>query len=146
MPIKACNERCSGCALTKGAEANLEPDNYLKANLAVMGPFPFYCHATIDYSTLKPGLMSRQEFRERGMMLCTGWLEEVRKLAATGYYDDNPMITKALAKLADENLSIFIASGNREDKREAMDVLHRVLGKLVDKRRRFEDGRTDHNV
>jgi hypothetical protein len=142
MPIKSCNKRCSGCALTRGAVANLEPDNYITANLAVMGPFPFYCHAHIDYSTLKPGKMSREEFREREMVLCTGWLEEVKKLAATGYYSENAMVTKVFAKLADENLAIFLQSDDPDDKKEASEILYRLLKELSDKRKRFQTGVT----
>ena len=138
MPVKKCNKRCDGCALTPGATANLEPDNRITAKLAVMGPFPFYCHENIDYDTLKPGKMSRQEFHERGMVLCSGWLEEVKELAKTGYYTERGMMTKAMAELADENLSIFLHSEDPEEKSEAQERLERFLKQLCDKRRRFQ--------
>ena len=138
MPIKTCNKRCSGCALTPGAEANLEPDNRITAKLAVMGPFPFYCHSNIDYDTLKPGKMSRQEFRERRMTLCSGWLEEVKELAKTGYYDEAAMITKAYATIAHEDLATFLQSDDPDDKAEAGERLKTLLQRLCDKRKRFQ--------
>lgn len=137
MPIKTCNKRCSGCAFTRGSEANREPDNSITAQLAVMGPFPFYCHEGIDYSTLKPGKMERTEFHRREMKLCTGWLEGVKELAATGYYKENAMVTKVYAMLADENLAIFVQSEDPEDKKEALGTLRRLLKRLDQKRRRF---------
>lgn len=139
MPIKTCNQRCSGCALTTGAEANLEPDNYIVARLAVMGPFPFYCHAHVDYDTLPAGRMSRNEFRERGMVLCTGWLEEVRKLAETGYYKDSPVATKLFADIARRNLSLFTNSDDPDEKEQALDTLFQLLKRLNEKRLKFEE-------
>lgn len=140
MPLKSCNKRCDGCALTPGAEANLEPDNHLTAMLAVMGPFPFYCHAFIDYKNLKSKTRSKKAFRENkdNFVLCTGWLEEVQKLAATGYYKENPVFTKSLAVLAKENLDIFCASDDPDDKEDARKLVERFLLKLAEKRQRFE--------
>lgn len=55
-----------------------------------------------------------------------------------GYYDEEPMITKVFAKLADQNLSIFIQSDDAEDKWEALEIVQRLLERLSEKRRRFE--------
>lgn len=138
MPIKECNQRCGGCALTDGAAANLEPKNRLTAELAVLGPSPFYCHEHINYAEIADGFkITRKYLRDAKIMLCSGWLESVKELAATGYYDENPIITKGVAACAQVNLEIFLAADNDDDKNSARENLTRLIGMLAEKRKRF---------
>lgn len=138
MPRKPCNTRCSGCAYTDGSEANLEPKNFLTAQLAVLGPFPFYCHSNLDWENEHCGKKTRAEFKEKNFQLCAGWLEEVKALAATGYYKEGAMVTKCFAQVSSENLEIFLSSEPGEDKDEAFATMQRTLERLVEKRRKFE--------
>lgn len=137
MPVRERDQRCSGCAFTKGSEANSEPRNFIVATLAMLGPFPFYCHEDIDWRNETGGRKTRAEFVEKEYQLCAGWREKVRELAGTGYYKDHPMITKVYAQVALENLEIFLSTDDPEDKAEAQMLLTRTLEQLVKKEQSF---------
>lgn len=138
MPVKECNRRCEGCALTEGAAANNEPWNNLTAMLAVLGPFPFYCHDTFDWQNTDGRNQARTFIRENGFVLCSGWMEQVRELAETGYYKENPIITKCKAISARGALELFLATDDQEEKDESSAEMFRILTMLGDKKRRFE--------
>lgn len=137
MPIKQCNKRCSGCAFTAGTPANKEPWNFIKAELARLAPFPFYCHDTIDWRTETGKFPSKAAFREKGMGLCTGWMEGVKKLAAVGYFKDNPIATKYYAMAAVEQLDIYRFDDDPETRAEALTIMQGVLERLWEKEKRF---------
>lgn len=105
-----------------------------------MGPFPFYCHDNIDYKEETGVVSGRKEFVEKGFVLCSGWLEEVRELAKTGYYDEQSLVTKCRSVLARENLEIFLVTEDLEEKQEAHEMLQKLLLALAKKRQRFEPG------
>jgi hypothetical protein len=138
MPVKACNKRCSGCALTAGSEANQEVKSRLVAKLAVLGPFPFYCHATFDWQNESSGKKTRAEFQEKQFGLCSGWMEEVRELAATGYYKEASMPTKVFALVAKDTLEEFIVEEDAEEKKLLAKKLEDLLLRLADKRKRYQ--------
>lgn len=135
---------CAGCAFTEGSRANLEPDNHLRGILCLLGPIPFYCHHLPDETDIHDDpkyhqSMTKKEFRGHGMVICGGWKREVRELAATGYYRERPMITRAIAVAGHDHLSEFLsAEEGSEDKLEAQTVLGSIVKQLGEKRRRFE--------
>jgi hypothetical protein len=137
MPLKLCNQRCEGCAYTEGAAANSEVKNHLIAMLAVFGPFPFYCHDSMEDWRKQSNHIQRSELREKGIGLCTGWLESVKDLAATGYYKDNPIITKCLAISAVNNVNDMLASDDDEDKGYFRDLAMTQIKRLAKKRKRY---------
>lgn len=141
--MERCQTPCEGCALTPGAAANLEPNNYLKALICVLGPVPFWCHDGQDWANPdnhKP--MTAADFRERGFRVCAGWKREVARLAATGYYKENPEVTKAIAMLASGQLETLLGSDNAEDKEEAAGMLEAMMKRLGDKRQKFQGKET----
>jgi hypothetical protein len=136
---------CATCAFTTGSEANLEPHNYLKGIICILGPLPFYCHYTdtgarldkdFDEAALKP-----KDLQRLGGRICRGWQREVLELAATGYYKDRPLITKGVALMAREELFIFCntdSDEDREDHDDASKNLQKAMTFLGDKRRKFQ--------
>lgn len=123
---------CEGCALTKGATANLEPENHLKALICVYGGRPFWCHHEQDWQD--PSMherMTASEFRARGFQICAGWVREVRALIQKGHFDSRRKIKRAVADAAMEELEIFLNTPEgSEDKREAQAALERLTRQL----------------
>jgi len=139
MPLKDCDKQCSGCALKPGGAANREPLNRLTAELAVLGPFPFYCHEFIDYSKNDGRKITRADFQEMkgNFRICTGWREAVAELAKTGYYHEAPLTKKIMALQAHDILKTFSDIEDAEEKKGAVQILKRLLMKLTRNKRRF---------
>lgn len=130
---------CEGCALTKGAAANREPDNNLKAQLCVLGALPFYCHAGFDWKDPAAHTASRRDARLRGIKICAGWKREVGSLAKTGYYKDRAPLKKEFAAIGITNLAAFLeAERGSQEKKDACEVLGAVVRELNQQRLKFE--------
>lgn len=111
---KVCNGQCDGCAYKKGAAANIEPDNRLRAAFAALGGYAFACHDSLGW---KPGmdgypegskdafsliLMSKEPLIKLGvdpkvierqcagvrkeLRICSGWKSAVSKLNNAGWF------------------------------------------------------------
>lgn len=134
---------CATCAFTCGSEANLEPHNFLKGIICVLGPLPFYCHYTDTGARLDKDF-NEAELRpahllKLGGRICRGWQREVLELAATGYYKDRPVVTRAVAEMARQELFIFCNTDDSpEDHEDANQNLQRAMTFLGDKRKRFQ--------
>lgn len=48
--MERCDGRCSGCAMKKGAKANLEVDNRITALFSALGGIPFFCHEALGWT------------------------------------------------------------------------------------------------
>lgn len=137
------NKPCEGCALSEGAAANQEPDNHLRAMIAVLTPVPFYCHATMDWQDAVTFFMPRGLLKSLGQLrVCEGWRREVAALAETGYFKENAGTTKLIGGLTLKALNNFL----REDaspsmKEQARVELDAYLRLLVEKKRKFTKGR-----
>lgn len=134
---------CAMCAFTPGSEANLEPHNFLKGIICVLGPLPFYCHHTDSGARLDKDFAEAElrpgDLRALGGGTCRGWQREVLELAATGYYKDRPLVTRGVAMMARDELVIFCNTDDSpEDHQEAMANLNKALDWLGDKRSRFQ--------
>lgn len=137
----SCEQRCSGCAFTPGTEANREPNNHLRALICLLGPSPFWCHANIDWRAPRPHKVSLKEYQILAQTagICRGWQEAVRELAATGYYQENPIVTKYVGLAALDQLDLFLAKDvDPEIKEDAGETLKRLVKLLGKKRRKFE--------
>lgn len=135
-----CNQRCHGCAFTPGSEANREPNNHLRALICLLGPAPFYCHENIDWRQPSRSNVTLEEARAfvQTTTICRGWQESVRELAATGYYKDNPLVTKFIGVAALQQLDMFLSKDVRKDiKQEAARTLRRLMQMLGKKRRKY---------
>lgn len=137
-----CSKPCDTCAFTKGTEANLEPDNLLKAQVCVLTPHPFYCHHEIDWKNPKlPKKLSAQEKRSLGTKICRGWKNEVNKLAVTGYYKEDPLVTKLIGTKALQDLQFWLSKESKNDSEyrdEVWEQFSSAIKKLGAKRKRFE--------
>jgi hypothetical protein len=135
---------CEGCAFSEGAAANLEVHNRLKGLICLLGPLPFHCHHLKDGTDIHADpkyheSMTREEFRKADMQICAGWKREVRELAATGYYRDNPLTRRGVAQAGLEHLKIFVgAEEGSEDKQDSHRILTRIMEWLGKKRRKFQ--------
>lgn len=133
-----CNRPCEGCALSPGAVANLEPDNHLMALICVLGPIPFLCHEGQNWEDSEEHKLGARKLFLRGFKICRGWQREVRRLAATGYYQEHPGPTKSFAQIAAGELQLIIdgkVEGKRKD--EAWELLQAMVVELTDKRAKF---------
>lgn len=74
---------CDTCAFRTGAAAHSEVYNRLRAQICAITGVPFWCHHGFDWKT-KSKYITRAEFRERGMRICQGWRDEVRKHVKPG--------------------------------------------------------------
>lgn len=113
-----CTGQCEGCALKKGASANLEPDNRLRGIFAALGGYVFACHESLGWTPDKDGypggkhkidqdlaiLCSRPaiiragadserlrlqvEGTRRAMRVCGGWKAAVARLKADGWFSN----------------------------------------------------------
>jgi hypothetical protein len=140
-----CDKACDGCALTKGAAANCEPNNYLKAMIAVLGPIPFYCHEPLDWEEEMTLHLPPRLLKSMGQLKpCAGWQREVKELAATGYYKENSATTKTIAVLCMKALNTFLREGvsvaEKETARDELDCSFRIL---VEKKRKFLTGKKE---
>lgn len=138
---------CEGCALTKGAAANCEPNNHLAAMLAVLGPFPFYCHDAMEWRDelihhFPPRLLKRLG----QLKVCEGWRREVAELAATGYYAGDVVdkrLRRTVAWAALVALNEFTKEGaTPAQKDKARLKLRAYLEELVERKAQFTRGRT----
>lgn len=114
---------CSGCALTCGAQANIEPHNQITAKLCVLGGSPFWCHEGKDWKDpANHGHMSKERFRALGLKICGGWVREVQRLAAAGYFKECRMWKAACAQLGIESLELYRAESDPAEKAELLEV------------------------
>lgn len=131
MADQNCISPCAGCAFTEGSEANLEPQNNIKAQFCLLGGIPFYCHHARDGSIQSLQTVTPAERRERiqtGLMIvCQGWRREVGKLAAEGYYTKAPAAKRAYAMLGLGALQIFLSEEEGEKKERAAQTLQDVI-------------------
>ena len=108
-----CTDQCHGCAYLKGAAANEEGHNLLRAAFAALGGYPFFCHESLgwtpDRTTYPEGthpslviLCGRDVFIKAGadpkrleqqtaeirrsMRACGGWKAAVRRLKEMGWF------------------------------------------------------------
>lgn len=134
---------CTGCALTPDAAANCEPNNHLKAMIAVLGPIPFYCHEPLDWEDDLTFHLPARLLKSLGQLrVCGGWMREVAALAQTGYYKDNPQTTKLIAVGAMRALNNFLTEGvTPAEKEQARVELGAYVRLLVEKKRKFAKGR-----
>lgn len=134
-----CEKRCDGCAFTKGSDANLEPDNFLKGIICQLTPMPFYCHETFDWKN--PELDSIQDIKDlpKSKRICQGWKESVAELAKTGYFKENPKSTKIYGKFALSLLHKILGMEECQEKELLWQQFRETLSALRQKRRRFEN-------
>jgi hypothetical protein len=116
----------------------MEIDNRLRGKIAMLGPIPFYCHDNETWRAGdREGMKTRRDFRAAGYRICGGWTAAVRELAATGYYNEAQLATKAYATMAYEDLKAFLASDDPEEKAEVLEEMRGLLKRLGDKYRKF---------
>lgn len=138
---------CEGCALSEGAAANCEPRNHLAAMIAVLTPFPFYCHEGMDWQNPVTHHCPPQVLKRLGQLkLCEGWRREVRALAETGYYKGEDEVDAALrrtvGRAAFVALEKFLTEGlTPAEKESAREQLSAYVHELVEKKRKFLKGR-----
>lgn len=74
------------------------------------------------------------------MKICEGWRESCAKLAATGYYRENPKETKVFGKIALATL-LEIQDGDAEgdERKRLFDRLGSVFEKLSKKWKKFQN-------
>jgi hypothetical protein len=124
--------------MTKGAAANLEPHNHLRAMLCVLGAIPFWCHENIRWRRKGSNIVTPKDLRNEGIQICAGWKREVARLAGAGYYKDHPDVTRFLAELGLGMLAILCSDESGEiDKEKAKDRLTRIFTRLTEKQRKF---------
>lgn len=129
---------CGECALRDGEAANKEPYAHLTARLCVLGGIPFFCHHNQpwrDAEVHKP--MSAAQFRARDFKLCAGWKAGVQELAATGYFKQRRLFTKALAITGREALDEFLHPEDEEAKQAALGRLRDCLLRLSNRAHGF---------
>jgi hypothetical protein len=141
-----CNKPCGGCALTKGAAANTEPNNHLAAMIAVLGPFPFYCHDAMDWRNDFTHYLPPRLLKQRGELnVCEGWKREVRDLAETGYYGgevEDKRLRRTVARAALVALRDFLTEGIAPGEKESARLrLGAYLRELVERKAKFQKGR-----
>jgi hypothetical protein len=122
---------CEGCAFTKGAAANLEPQNAIKSQFCVLGGLPFYCHhddtgAIRDMKELRKGDL-RRAVQNGDTHICAGWKREVKELSATGYYRIALQTKRAFAMFGLGALQIFTSTKSKAKKERAARNLKDVI-------------------
>lgn len=123
---------CSGCALTPGAAANLEPENHLTARICVLGAMPFWCHDQVDWQRPMTNAEKRIEVRANNAPICQGWKREVGKMHERGYYRTHRDARRAFALLALNQLQILQSKkAKKRDKIEARKGLKFYLNELA---------------
>jgi hypothetical protein len=129
---------CASCAFTTGAEANLEPHNFIRAQLCLLGAIPFYCHHGADGTLRDVGSVTRAEQRvavQTGfMVICQGWRREVNSLARSGYYARSAKSKRVYAELGLGALQIFTTTEDGERKEWAAETLEDILLALYKER------------
>lgn len=116
MTFKLRNNRCSGCAFTKGTEANNHAITQIKATFCSEIPEPFFCHFNSkDGRTLPEG----QHF------LCEGWREKTWELDDEGYYKNQPEWQKELKKQLLAVVEAFQDRGDATDE-EIIEAIRRA--------------------
>lgn len=118
------NHPCEGCAYTRGAAANTEPQNNIKAQLCLLGGIAFWCHHAVDgsiqdLSDVKSPMKLREGVQSGRITICQGWRRETRRLAETGWFSRGLRLKRVIAKLGIGALQIFISTDDKERKEEA---------------------------
>lgn len=106
----------------------------------MLAPHPFYCHESIDWKNPEVhGRVSREQMRSLNLKICQGWRDEVRELNQTGYYEENPVITKVFGESALETLVDISTEKDAEDKKELWKQFQHLVSGLSKKWKKFRN-------
>lgn len=123
-------EPCKGCALRPGAAANLEPENHLTALLCTWGPMPFWCHEHLDWQRDFTLAEKREQIRENRIGICQGWVREVKRLNASGYYKEHREVRRLFAQWAIAAMNTMKTSTDELERTDAHDLLEFYVKEL----------------
>jgi hypothetical protein len=116
---------CNECAFRKSCDTWKEPRNRLASQIAAAGPFPFFCHAKLDWTNPLTHALPARTLAAAGGRVCEGWKQAV----AARKWPDTPALRwyqRWLASIALKTAERFIAG------RVSVRELHRDLAPLAE--------------
>lgn len=100
--------KCEGCAFTSGTRANKSVFTLANVKLCVETRTPFYCHAVPERISKEQGLGQDEAVEtalENGELpLCAGYVDAVKLLTSTGFYEQQTREDKSIGLALMETL------------------------------------------